>query len=196
MKALPRNLLIAGVVLAATAGVGRAAAPTFFFGTDIVRLTTRIDDQTGSPANFSGTADAVTLRLRGGAHFLPGLDAELHAVLPQSQTYSNTGLPNSVKTSVVGVFAKPNLDAGPLNIYALLGYSYAAVDFSGTIRSQQGASGVAYGTGVRYSVTPNVSASLDYTQYAKEKNISVPGFAGGIDVNTRAIGVGLIYWFK
>src|SRR5690242_10381091 len=150
MKDLLRNFLIAVVVLAATAGVGRAAAPTFFFGTYIVRLTTRIDDQTGVPANFSGSADAVTIRLRGGAHFLPGLDAEVHAVLPQSQTYSDTGGPNSVKTSVLGIFAKPNFDAGPLNIYALLGYSFAAVDLSGAVKAQPGASGVAYGAGVRY----------------------------------------------
>ncbi|HET7200255.1 MAG TPA: outer membrane beta-barrel protein [Burkholderiales bacterium] len=195
MKDPLRNILVAGVVLAATSGVARAA-PTFFFGTDIVRLTTRIDDQTGVPANFSGSADAVTIRLRGGAHFLPGLDAEVHAVLPQSQTYSDTGGPNSVKTSVLGIFAKPNFDAGPLNIYALLGYSFAAVDLNGTVKAQPGASGVAYGAGVRYAITPNVSGSIDFTQYAREKNVSISGMAGGIDVNTRAIGVGVSYWFK
>jgi|SRR5690349_8188603 opacity protein-like surface antigen len=196
MKDPLRNFLVAGAVLAATSGAAKAAAPTFFFGTDIVRLTTRIDDQTGVPANFSGTADAITIRLRGGAHFLQGLDAEVHAVLPQSQTYSNTGGTNSVKTSVLGVFAKPNFDAGPLNIYALLGYSYAAVDLSGTVKGQPGASGVAYGAGVRYAITPNVSGSIDFTQYAREKNVAVSGLAGGIDVNTRAIGVGVSYWFK
>jgi len=145
MKDPVQKLLIASAMLAGTMGVAHAAAPTFYAGADVARLTTKIDDQTGTPANFSGTADTVTLRLRGGAHFVPGLDAELHAVLPQSGTYSNTSRPNSLKTTVAGVFAKPNVDAGPVNIYGLIGYSYAFVDLSGVVKSQQSASGFAYG---------------------------------------------------
>jgi hypothetical protein len=64
MKRSPRVLLLVAIVLAVTTGVARAGVPVFFFGADIVRLTTRIDDQTGGATSFSGTANAVTLRLK------------------------------------------------------------------------------------------------------------------------------------
>src|SRR5882672_8741235 len=110
------KILAIALGTAATIGVAHAAPPTFYAGGDISGFTSKIDDKSGIPPDVSGSAKATTLRLRGGMHILDWLDAELHIVLPQDKTYSTTlGVTNKVKTTVVGLFAKPNVNAGPVN---------------------------------------------------------------------------------
>ncbi len=187
---MSKKLLAIALGTAATIGVAHAAPPTFYAGGDLVGLTTKIDDKSGIPPDVSGSAKTTTLRLRGGAHILDWLDAELHVVLPQDKTYSTTvGLTNKVKTSVVGVFAKPNIDVGPVNLYGLVGFARSTMDFSGVVVGSQSESGVAYGAGVQYPFTGNISGSIDYVQYLK-KSVSF------LDVDTKAIGVGVTYTFK
>ncbi len=192
-----RALMVAPILaLAATIGVAHAAPPVFYAGVDVLRLTTKIDDKTGVPPIVTGSADATTLRLKGGAQFLEWLDAEVHLVLPQSETYSTTaGRANTVETSVIGVFAKPNISAGPMNFYALLGFAQTKIELAGAVSGSESASGVAYGAGVQYAFTRNISGSIDYMQYHK-KNFPLAGFSGGLDTTVNAIGVGVAYTFK
>jgi opacity protein-like surface antigen len=189
------KLLAIAIGTAATIGVAHAAPPTFYAGGDVLGLTTKLDDKTGVPPDMSGSAKATTLRLRGGAHILDWLDAELHIVLPQDEKYSTTGVANSAKTSVAAVFAKPNVNVGPVNLYGLVGFARATIDLSGLVSGSQSKSGVAYGAGVQYAFTRNISGSIDYVQYLK-KNYPVSGFSGGFDVDVKAIGVGATYTFR
>jgi len=53
---------------------------------------------------------------------------------------------------------------------------------------------VAYGVGVQYPFTRDLSGSIDYVQYLKKK--SYPSAAGGVDVDVKAIGVGVTYTFR
>jgi len=190
-----KKLLAIALGTAATVGVAHAAPPTFYIGGDVVGLTTKIDDKTG--ANTSGSAKATAPRLRGGAHILDWLDAEFHFVLPtQDKTYSTTGTSsNKSRTTVAAVFAKPNVNVGPVNLYGLVGFASVKVDFSGSLISgTESEGGVAYGVGVQYPFTSNLSGSIDYVQYVK-KNYATSG-AGGLDVDVKAIGVGVAYTFR
>src|ERR1041385_835539 len=106
---MTKKLLAIALSTAATIGVAHAAPPTFYAGGDITGFTSKIEDKIAIPADVSGSAKATSLRLRGGMHILDWLDAEMHIVLPQDKTYSTTGgSTNKVKTTVVGLFAKPN----------------------------------------------------------------------------------------
>jgi opacity protein-like surface antigen len=187
---MTKKLLAIALGTAATISVAHAAPPTFYAGGDIAGFTSKIEDKTGIPPNESGSAKATTLRLRGGMHILDWLDAEMHIVLPQDKDYSTN---NKVKTSVVGLFAKPNYNVGPVNLYGLVGFAQSKMDFSGSLATgSQTESGVAYGVGVQYPFTRNLSGSIDYVQYLKKSNF------GGVplDVTNSAISAGVLYTFK
>jgi len=189
---MSKKLIAIALGTVATIGVAHAAPPTFYAGGDITSLTTKVDDKSGIAPDVSGSAKATNLRLRGGMHILDWLDAELHIVLPQDKSYSTTGSDNKVKTSVVGLFAKPNTNVGPVNVYGLLGFAQSKMDFSGVLAGNQTESGVAYGVGVQYPFTRNLSGSIDYVQYLKKSNFG----GAGIDVTNSAISVGALYTFK
>ena len=190
---MSKKLLIITLGTVATIGVAHAAPPTFYAGGDISGFTSKIEDKSGIPPNVSGSAKATNLRLRGGMHILDWLDAELHLVLPQDKEYSSAGgFSNKVKTQIFGVFAKPNTNVGPVNVYGLLGFAQSKMDFSGVLAGNQTESGVAYGVGVQYPFTRNLSGSIDYVQYLKKSNFG----GAGIDVTNSAISVGALYTFK
>ena len=182
-----------GVCLAATASVANAQM-TYYLGGDVVRVETKVDDKTGVPPIITGSAKATSLRLRGGAHVLPWLDAELQWILPRSETYSTAGTTNRVETGVLGVFAKPHYMVGPVDLYALFGFSSATHEFSGVIAGKENVTDISYGIGAQYKVTPKVAIAVDWTQYTK-KNLAVSGLSGGLDVKTSAFGVGVNYTF-
>jgi len=189
---MSRKLLALALGTAATIGVAHAAPPTFYAGGDISGFKTKIDDKSGIPPDLTGSANATTLRLRGGMHILDWLDAEMHILLPQDKTYSTAGGTSKVKTTVVGLFAKPNTNVGPVNLYGLVGLAQSKMDFSGVLVGNQSESGVAYGVGVQYPFTKNLSGSIDYVQYLKKSNFG----GGGIDVTNSAISAGVLYTFK
>src|SRR6266446_2686488 len=187
---MSKKLLAIALGTAATIGVAHAAPPTFYVGGDVAGLTTKIDDTTGS--NTSGDAKATTFRLRGGAHILDWLDAELHFVMPHEKTYSTGASSNKARTTVGAVFAKPNTNVGPVNLYGLVGLASVKVDFSGSLVSgTQSEYGAAYGLGVQYPFTSNLSGSIDYVHYLK-KNYPV-STGGGFDVDVNAISFGVTY---
>jgi len=191
---MSKKLLAIALGTAATVGVAHAAPPAFYIGGDVVGLTTKIDDKTG--ANTSGSAKGTTLRLRGGAHILDWLDAELHFVAPpQDKTYSTTGTANRSRTTVGAAFAKPNINVGRVNLYGLVGFASARVDFSSNaVSGTDSKRGAAYGVGAQYPFASNVSGSIDYVHYLK-KNYPASA-AGGLDVDVKAIGVGVTYTFR
>ena len=192
MKKILGIALTAG--LAATMGVAQAARPTFYVEVDVVGVTTKVVDKT-SPPDTSGTAKVTTLRLKGGAHFLDWLDAELHLVLPKNETFSRVGGTNNVQTAVFGVFAKPNVTIGRVNIYGLAGIASGGFTFEGSFVGTEGAASFAYGAGIKVAFTRNVSGVIEYTQYVRG-NIPVSNQSGGLDVDVKAVGIGVNYAFR
>ena len=189
---MTKKLLAIALGTAATIGVAHAAPPTFYAGGDIAGFTSKIEDKSGIAPDVSGSAKATSLRLRGGLHILDWLDAEMHIVLPREKEYSTTsGLNLKVKTTVVGLFAKPNTNVGPVNLYGLVGFAQSKMEFGGGGGSET-ESGVAYGVGVQYPFTKNLSGSIDYVQYLKKSNFG----GAGIDVTNSAISAGVLYTFK
>ena len=190
---MTKKLLAIALGTAATIGVAHAAPPTFYAGGDIAGFTSKIEDKSGIFPDVSGSAKATSLRARGGMHILDWLDAELHLVLPQDKEYSTTlGVSNKVKTTVFGLFAKPNTNVGPVNLYGLVGFAQSKMEFSGTLSGSENETGVAYGVGVQYPFTKNLSGSIDYVQYLKKSNFG----GAGIDVTNSAISAGVLYTFK
>src|SRR5712664_2755423 len=189
---MTKKLLAIALGTAAMIGMAHAAPPTFYAGGDIAGFKTKIDDTSGIPPNASGDAKKTTLRLRGGMHILDRLDAEMHIVLPKDKDYSTTsGVATKVKTTVVGLFAKPNTNVSPVNRYGLVGLAQSKMEFGGGGGSET-ESGVAYGVGVQYPFTKNLSGSIDYVQYLKKSNFG----GAGIDVTNSAISAGVLYTFK
>ncbi len=190
---MSKKLLAIALGTAATIGVAHAAPPTFYVGGDIAGLTSKIDDKSGIPPSVSGHAHAATLRLRGGAHILDWLDAELHFVMPRDTRYSVTlGVENKVKSSIFGAFAKPNINVGPVNLYGLVGFAQSKMEFSGVLLGSETESGVAYGAGVQYPFTKNLAGLIDYVRYLKKSDFG----GAGIDVTNSAISAGIVYTFK
>lgn len=194
MKAIKIVLGGMGLCLAAFTGAASGQSLSWYAGADVVSLETEVDDKTGVPPIVSGTAKAPTLRLKGGAHVLPWLDVELQLILPRDETYSTAGGTNRVETGVVSLFAKPHHAIGPVDLYALVGFSSSSQEFSGVIAGKQSSSDISYGIGAQYKFTPQLAVSIDWTQYTK-KNLEIPGLSGGLDVSVKALGVGLNYTF-
>ena len=183
-----------GVCLATVAGAASAQQLTWYAGADMVRVETKVDDQTGVPPIITGSATATSLRFKGGAHVIPWLDIELQWILPRDETFSTIGAVNKVETGVVGLFAKPHHQVGPADLYALIGFSSSTHEFSGVIAGSKSVSDISYGIGAQYKFSPKLALSIDWTQYTK-KNLEVSGLPGGLDVSVKAIGVGLNYTF-
>jgi opacity protein-like surface antigen len=183
-----------GLGLAAFAGAAGAQQLTWYAGADLVRLETEVDDKTGVPPIITGTASTPSLRLKGGAHVLPWLDIELQLILARDETFSTEGTTNKVQTGVAGIFAKPHHQVGPVDLYALVGFSSSSHEFSGVIAGSKSVSDISYGIGAQYKFTPKLALSIDWTQYTK-KNLEIAGLSGGLDVTVKALGVGLNYTF-
>lgn len=183
-----------GVCLAAFSGAASAQQLGWYAGADMVRVETEVDDKTGVPPIITGSATATSVRLKGGAHVLPWLDIELQLILPRDETFSTVGATNKVETGVVGLFAKPHHQVGPVDLYALVGFSSSTHEFRGVIAGEKSVSDISYGIGAQYKFTPKLALSIDWTQYTK-KNLEVAGLSGGLDVSVKAVGVGLNYTF-
>ncbi|MHB8622019.1 MAG: outer membrane beta-barrel protein [Sulfuricaulis sp.] len=173
-------------------GVARAAPVTFYAEADVVSLSQKNTDDSGVTPSISGTAKTTNLRLRGGLHVLSWLDTEFHIILSKTGDYNDSAGGNvSLKTSVVGIFAKPNIDLGPINLYGLIGVANVSSDISsattgGTARH----SGFSAGAGVLIPVTKKLSVTADYVQYNKSID-----YGNSQKDTVSAVGVGANYTF-
>jgi len=188
----------AGLGIAASAAVAHADPVTWYIGGDVVQVETKVTDQTGVPPIITGSGKGTTLRVKGGMHILSWLDAEAQFILPKETTYSTTGgVNNTAETTVLALFAKPNLNLGPVNLYGLVGIGASHFDFKGVVSSSDSGktmSDLAYGLGAQYKINRNFAVSLDWTHYGK-KNFDLPGLPGGLDVEVNAVGLGVNYTF-
>lgn len=197
MNAIQKKLLAGGLglALALAAAAAKAQPVSWYIGADVLQLKTEVDDKTGVPPIITGDAKSTTLRLKGGTHILNWLDAELHFVLPNEETFSTAGgTQNGVKTGIFGAFAKPHADFGPLGIYGLAGIASTRYEFSGVVEGSKTKADFAYGLGAQYRFTRNFAASIDWVQYNKT-NLEVDFLSGGIDVKASALGIGVSYTF-
>lgn len=183
-----------GLCLAALSGAAGAQQMRWYGGAEVAIVETEVDDKTGVPPIISGTARVMSLRLKGGAHVLPWLDIEAQLILPRRETFSTAGAVSRVESGVLGLFAKPHHQIGPVDLYALVGFSTVSHKLTGVIEGTKSVSDISYGIGAQYKLSPNLALALDWTRYAK-KNLEVGGLSGGLDLTTSAIGIGFNYTF-
>lgn len=190
-----RPLCAALLVLAIGAGTAHAEPERFYLGADLVRLTTRVEDRSGVPPDVTGKANVSTLRLKFGGGIFDWLDVESHLVVPQDEAYSHSFVANTVQTGGLALFLKPRLVVGRASLYGLLGFPEAWIDLGGSKvgHSGQYTSSLSYGLGAQWRFTRNLSATIDYTHYYRER-IEVDG-GGSLDVDLSAIAFGLAYSF-
>ena len=189
------KILLAGLGLCLAAFAGTASAQwSWYAGADVVSVETEVDDKTGVPPIITGSADVMSLRLKGGAHVLPWLDVEVQMIFPRKETFSTNGGTSKVGTGVLGLFAKPHHPLGPVDLYALVGFSSSSHEFTGVLEGTKSLSDISYGIGAQYKLSPKLALSIDWMQYTK-KNAEVMDLSGGLDLRTTAVGVGLNYTF-
>jgi len=179
------------VVGAETPSLAQAQRPSFYAGGDVVSMEQKNKDQFGI---LSGTAKTVNLRLKGGIHALDWLDAEVQFIVPQTGTYSTSGSYVTFKTSVFAVFAKPNTNLGPVNVYGLAGFAQISSDVTtqgGILSGTAKRSTNAFGVGAQYPVAKELSISADYVKYVDNVD-----FGGNLRNDISAIGIGVSYTFK
>jgi opacity protein-like surface antigen len=183
-------ILVLGV---GTVGVAQATGTGGYLGVDAVSESSKLTDNVFGGV-FSGTADATTLRVKGGTHISNNFDLEVQFILPRTGSY--TALTQfDVKNSILAVFAKPNVDAGPINVYGLFGFASVETDVTLLGSSfTEANSGFAYGIGIQFNATKDLSVSIDYTQYLKKDDLG--GQLAGLGGDIKAIGVGVNYTFK
>lgn len=169
-----------------------AARPEFYLGIDAARMSQKNTDDSGNAISITGTAKTTNVRLKGGIHALGWLDAEMHIIFSTTGDYDDsTGGNVSFSSSVIGFFAKPNFNLGPMNIYGLFGFSSVSSDLSSaTIYGTSDQTGFSVGAGVQFSVVKNFSISADYVQYQKDIN-----YGAGQNDTITAVGVGANYSF-
>ena len=169
-----------------------APRPKFYLGIDAARMSQDNTDDSGNAISITGTSKTTNVRLKGGIHALSWLDAEMHVIFSTTGEYDDSAGGNvSFSTSLIGFFAKPNVDLGPVNIYGLFGFSSVSSDLSSsTIWGTSDQTGFSVGAGLQFSVVKDFSISADYVQYQKDVNYG----AGQKDTIT-AVGVGANYSF-
>jgi opacity protein-like surface antigen len=185
--------LLGFVALLGAAGIsGTAQAGGVYAGADLVQLDSELDfTLLGSPKEKYTTNH---LRLKGGieatnwlsveAQLLTGADDTAVDIFGDTYSY-DTGM-------IFGIFAKPHVTIGSVDLYGLLGYATADAEYDCVPSCPPGAKasldGVAYGFGAQFLATKNLKISLDYMSY-------YDGEENFIDVTTSGFGVGANYKF-
>ena len=193
--------MLSMIGLTATPGISQAAGGVdFYAGADLVQLTSELDVNVVPPESFKFTTQH--LRLKGGLNATRWLAVEAQLVSPADDTDTDSiGDKYKHDTGIIlGIFAKPHVTVGPVNLYGLLGYATAEATFdcSPTCPPKWKAtlSGLAYGLGAQYLVTKKLKVSLDYMVYHDGSVTYDDGlFPFKVDQNTSGIGVGVNYTF-
>ena len=190
--------MLSMIGLTAAPGISQAAGGVdFYAGADVVQLTSKLT----APASVPPSVDFTTqhLRLKGGMNVTNWLAVEAQLLSSASDTDIVVGTQLDTG-NILGIFAKPHVTVGPVNLYGLLGYATANAtsDCSPSCPPKLKAtlSGLAYGLGAQYLVTKKLKVSLDYMVYHDAEVTYDDGlFRYEVDQKTSGIGVGMNYTF-
>lgn len=180
-------------------GAASAAAGNWYAGGDIVSTASELRFASGGTTEFKTTH----LRAKGGFEFTEWLAVEGHVVSPadDDQTTLALGRTEYELGPIAAIFAKPHLQLGPLDFYALLGYSraYATLDcVSGCFDYDTTLEGIAYGAGLQFSATDRIRISADYMVYYDDDTTYDGWWESALEVDQKnmAMGIGLSFAFK
>lgn len=184
--------------LATAPGLSQAAGGgiSFYAGGDLVQITSDVTPEGISSADFT----TQHLRLKGGMNVTNWLAVEAQLVSDADESNSTDGAKHSTGF-ILGIFAKPHVTVGPVDLYGLLGYATAEATLDCAPVScppewKATLDGVAYGLGAQYLVTKQLKVSLDYMVYHDGSTTYDDGlFPFKADTKTSGIGLGVNYTF-
>lgn len=159
--------------LASTAAHARDGEKPYV-GLDYV-IVNADDDTPGAP-DFELNA----VRLRAGTVLAKFLAVEAHYA---SGVSSDTvgGFRTQLQTQY-GVYLRPQLSAGALHLYGLVGYDYIQFDYKSGIAKSTTADDhdLSYGVGVQLDMGANWGLNANYVHLLKEDDVTIESVSGGI----------------
>lgn len=199
-SALIKKNVASVLLLASACGfASNATAGNWYAGGDIVSLVSEVRFTSGETVEF----ETAHLRLKGGYEFTDFLAVEGQVVTPADDEQNTTthGLTVYDVGPTVGIFAKPHLPLGPLDLYGLVGYSrtYAAIDCTtGCYDPDTTLEGISYGAGLQFYATDKIRISADYMAYFDDDASYDDWWVTPLRVDQKntAIGIGLNFAFK
>jgi opacity protein-like surface antigen len=172
----------------------------FYAGGDVVQITSEV-----TPTSFVAPAAEITtqhLRLKGGMNVTDWLALEAQLVSDADDADDSPGVGVSHSTGIIlGVFAKPHVTVGPVDLYGLLGYATAEATLDCSPVScppewKATLEGMAYGLGAQFLATKQLKISLDYMVYFDGSTTYDDGIAPfSADTTTSGLGLGVNYTF-
>lgn len=178
--------------------VPSAAAGNWYAGGDLTGVESHMRFASAETVAF----ETAHLRLKGGFEFTDWLAVEAQVLSPadDNQTTTILGLTEYEIGPMVAIFAKPHLQLGFLDLYALLGYSrtYVVIDCSGCFQRDTTLDGISYGAGLQFFATDRIRISADYMVYFDDDAVYDGFFMTSLPTAQKntAIGVGLNFAFK
>lgn len=194
-----RNPAHALLLASAFAFTPNAFAGNWYAGGDIVGLVSEVRFSSGETVEFKTSH----LRVKGGFEFTDWLAVEGQVVSPadDEQNTRTYGVTDYDVGPTVGIFAKPQLPLGPLDLYGLLGYSrtYARIDCTtGCYDPDTTLEGIGYGGGLQFYPTDRIRISADYMVYFDDDASYDDWWVTPLRVDQKntAIGIGINYAFR
>jgi opacity protein-like surface antigen len=181
------------------AGIVGTAQAGGYMGMDLVQLDSELGGWTGI---FAGeptyTYTTTHLRIRGGIDTTNWLAVEAHIVSSADDSSPDAigGKMNHDTGVILGIFAKPHVSIGRVDLYGLLGFATADAEYdcSPTCPPKWKAtlSGMAYGLGAQINMSKNFGISLDYMSYHDGRETYNDGFfPTTVDQTTSGLGAGI-----
>lgn len=171
LQKLSIAVLLAASAAATTAHARDGEKP--YLGLDYAILTEE-DDAGGEDV------EPHALRARAGTVLAKYLAAEAHyATGVKSDTID--GFRTSLQ-SQYAVYLRPQLSAGALHVYALVGYGYLQFEYKNSMEKSatMDDTDLTYGAGVQLDLGEKWALNASYIHLLKEEDVTIESFGGGV----------------
>ena len=169
----PLRALAAAAVLTGAAGAAQAQLVYGEVGYSPLKVT-------GSLSGITVSAKPENLRAIIGVGLGPLAIEGMASVSSKDDTTRVAGFDSGVRTEVsnmVGVFLKPRVDIGPLQLYGRVGVARTDLKVG---NEKESGTNLAYGGGVSFNLTSNLTLNADYMNYYDADRIKIDGVTVGL----------------
>lgn len=165
--------LAAAAMLTGAAG---AAQAQLVYG-EVGYMPLNVEASIGS---FNVSAKPTNVRGIIGVGLGPLAIEGMASVSSKDDTTRVAGFDSGVRTevsSIMGVFLKPRIDIGPLQLYGRVGAARTELKVGS---EKESGTNLAYGAGVSFSLSSNLTLNADYMNYYDADRIKIDGVTVGL----------------